>query len=251
MSDFLSRLCEKWLRVPPPPQAPPGAGASARIFLAAPGFLKYLRLRWAIHTVLSVIVGGVVLSALGGAILTLTGAETGGYLLVGLLVLVVALALLAKATLNFVLIQLGYANCYYVVTDSSLRIRHGVLTVHEVTFTFANIQNLSVVQGPIQRMFGISDLKVETAGGGSAEHPGHNLHVAHFRGIANPEELKELIATCMQAHRDSGLGDPVSAQSTAPQRPAELPLTDALQAVLAEAVALRHAATPRTSGDGR
>ncbi len=38
--------------------------------------------------------------------------------------------------------------------------------VKEKTISFANVQNMRVVQGPLLRYFGIWHLKVDTAGGG-------------------------------------------------------------------------------------
>ena len=89
-------------------------------------------------------------------------------------------------------------------------------------------------------MLGIADLKVETAGGGSGgthqqQQAGLNLHTAYFRGIDNAEEVKQLIAARMRGHRDAGLGD--HDDPAAP--PPRTTVTDALQAVLAEAKALR------------
>ena len=40
--------------------------------------------------------------------------------------------------------------------------------VQEKTMTFSNVQNVSIRQGPMQRLFGIADLEVRTAGGGSS-----------------------------------------------------------------------------------
>src|SRR6185295_13129153 len=99
---------------------------------------------------------------------------------------------------------------WYVVTNRSLRVREGVLSVREMTVTFANIQNISVSQGPLQRFFKIADLRVDTAGGGGAEtakHPGMNLHTAWFRGIENAEEVKALVLERLRGLKDAGLGD--------------------------------------------
>src|SRR4029077_20010196 len=83
-------------------------------------------------------------------------------------------------------LRLDFDKRWYVVTDRSLRVREGVLRVSEMTVTFANIQNISVSQGPIQRALGIADLRVDTAGGGSTT-PGHaatqSMHTAWLRGI--------------------------------------------------------------------
>ena len=41
---------EKWLRIPPQPEPPPGDEAFARVFRASPKYLSYLRMLWAIRT---------------------------------------------------------------------------------------------------------------------------------------------------------------------------------------------------------
>lgn len=97
-------------------------------------------------------------------------------------------------------------------------------------------------------MLGIADLKVETAGGGTGSgqqglHPGHNLHTAYFRGIDNAEEVKQLIARRMRGTRDAGLGDHDESPPVSQEAWSSPPVIDALEAVLAEARALRVAAT--------
>jgi hypothetical protein len=143
-----------------------------------------------------------------------------------------------------------------VVTDDSLRVRAGVVTVREMTVNFANIQNIAISQGPTQRALGIADLRVDTAGGGgaSSHHHGHqpseNLHTAWFRGINNAGEVRELIQQRLRLLKDSGLGDheallrPVPARGSATDVSASPDLLAALQEVHAEARALRLAALP-------
>ena len=89
----------------------------------------------------------------------------------------------------------------YMITDTSLRIREGLIVVRERTMTFANIQNLSICQGPLQRLLGIADLKVRTAGGGGGQGQGQgqaektgsaNMHLGYFRGVDNAAEIREL-----------------------------------------------------------
>ncbi|HVQ13322.1 MAG TPA: PH domain-containing protein, partial [Vicinamibacterales bacterium] len=77
----------------------------------------------------------------------------------------------------------------------------------------ANVQNITVSQGPLERLFGISDVKVDSAGGGggSGSHgqsQGQNLHVATFRGVDNPGEIRDLMLQRLRRLRDAGLGDP-------------------------------------------
>lgn len=81
--------------------------------------------------------------------------------------------------------------------------------------TFSNIQNVEISQGPVQRLFGIADLKVQTAGGGKTASSGEehesladNLHIGFFRGVDNADELRELLLGYLRRLRTAGLGDP-------------------------------------------
>ena len=244
MYSLFRGLCEKWLRIPPEPQPPPGDEHSARVFRAAPKYLKYLRVMWGIRNGVALLVVLIPLSIIS-IVLMVNREGTAAAVVAGLAFVVLGI-LVCQALFSLALVQLDYEKRWYLVTDRSLRIREGVGTVREITFTFANIQNLSVTQGPIQRLLGIADLKVETAGGGHVageqQHPGLNLHTAYFRGIDNAEEVKQSIAARMRAHRDAGLGDHEDRHHQEAEGAAALPVRQALDAVLAEATALRRAA---------
>lgn len=247
MYSSFRQLCEKWLRIPPEPEAPPGDEASARVFHAAPKYLRYLGILWCLRTAFSLIVAAFPISFITAGLVAASNREPVA-VTIALFIALAILGLIAlHAAFSLAVIQLDYEKRWYLVTDRSLRIREGVKTVREITFTFANIQNLSVTQGPIQRMLGIADLKVETAGGGNVAgskqaQPGLSLHTAYFRGIDNAEEVKQLISARMRGHRDAGLGDHGD-HAPIPLRAIAGPSTlAALQAVLAEAKALRQAA---------
>ncbi len=113
--------------------------------------------------------------------------------------------------LVYIGIHLRYDTTWYVLSDRTLRIRRGIWIINEVTITYENIQNVSVRQGPIQRAFGISDLVVQTAGGGGAVggHGEQNLsgHMGLLEGIDNAEEVRELIMDKWRAAKSAGLGD--------------------------------------------
>jgi membrane protein YdbS with pleckstrin-like domain len=118
------------------------------------------------------------------------------------------------------LLRLAFEMRWYMVSDESLRIREGLWRIHEQTMTVANIQNMSVRQGPLQKLLGLADLEVRTAGGGGAgaeqgEAAGKAFHVGRFRGIENAEALRDRIRRALARHRDAGLGDPEDAHHDA------------------------------------
>jgi hypothetical protein len=159
------------------------------------------------------------------------------------------------------LLRLDWEARWYMVSEESLRIREGLFRTHERTMTVANIQNLAIRRGPLQKLLGIADLEVHTAGGGAKAKPGgqgkaahDDLHLGRFRGIDDAEGLRDRIQASMLRHRGSGLGDLEDAEgetTASPPAPAA-GSRDELAAVcgelLREARALRLAMQSR--GDG-
>lgn len=204
-----------WLRVPAEPQPPDGAPGSLQVFRAAPNFYRLLLVRWAfgqiaafVGLVVAVVVAHhFILPDLVGRNRFLQPFEW--------VVLVIeiggVLTFLAQIPVTFLIVRLEYEYRWYLVTDRSLRIRSGIWTVEELTMTFANIQELTLRQGPLQRLLGIADLKVRSAGGGAVQQEGKTVretHVGYFHGIDNAGVVRDLILAQLRRYRDSGLGDP-------------------------------------------
>ena len=77
--------------------------------------------------------------------------------------------------------------------------------------SFANIQQVLVSQGPLQRFLGLADVKVKSAGGGSGghyNHEGSDMHSGLFHSVTNAEEIRDLILLRLRRFREAGLGDP-------------------------------------------
>lgn len=112
----------------------------------------------------------------------------------------------------YIAIHLRYDTMWYVITDRSLRTRRGVWVIAEHTITFENVQNVYIRRGPIQQLFGISSIVVETAG--AAEGESANAFTvgnkAIMEGIGNPEEIRDLIMERVRATKSAGLGDEMS-----------------------------------------
>jgi uncharacterized membrane protein YdbT with pleckstrin-like domain len=155
---------------------------------------------------------------------------------------------LVQIPFTYMLVRVDYEMRWYIVTDRSLRIRTGVWSVRESTLTFANIQQISVGQGPLQRLLGIYDLEVTTAGGGSGGgHHGHagqgqSMHQGFFHGIDNAPEIRTMMLERLRHLRDTGLGDPDEAHHEEARLPeSSTALLDAARELLQEAQALRQA----------
>jgi membrane protein YdbS with pleckstrin-like domain len=147
-------------------------------------------------------------------------------------------AYLLQLPLTYAIRRLDYEMRWYIVTDRSLRIRTGVWRVQESTMSFANLQQVEVTQGPLQRLLGLADLKVQSAGGSEAQ-PGkrheEDLHTGYFHGVDNAHEIRDLILERLRNFRDSGLGDPEEARRTTP--PAAIPAPSAAATPAADVLA--------------
>ena len=208
----LERMVAGVLKVPPRPDPPAGSPSSLRVFNAAQGFYRYRVVQWVL-TQLGTVIG------LVASLLFLDRIIPGNPFMVETVIRLVETVGIAvfiiQLPMTFLMIGLDYRYRWYMVTDTSLRIREGLLRVREQTMTFANIQNLSIRQGPVQRLFGITDLRVRTAGGGekagSSDGDGsesNNMHLGYLRGVDNAAEIRDVILARMRGQRDAGLGDP-------------------------------------------
>jgi membrane protein YdbS with pleckstrin-like domain len=201
-------LLLRLLKVPPQPAAPYGSPGSVRVFLASKRYLAYRTLGWALAQAWLVVA-----ALVGIAVLAFAPIPGPASLVVGVLELIGLATIVLGMVISYLVMRLDYEMRWYVVTDRSLRIREGIWEVHEMTMTFANIQNLSITQGPIQRLFGIANLKVQSAGGGGVEtanaqkHGMRDLHVGWFRGVDDAASIRDLIADRLRRLRDAGLGD--------------------------------------------
>lgn len=208
MYERLREIVERWMKIPPRPHAPLGDEDSLKVFRAAPNYYKYKLWFWRLSCI-----PGILISVAISIVLPIVLVATAGPL--GLLAIPVGLALAVFFTITFiysyVALRLDYEYRWYMVTDRSLRIREGVFLVREMTMTFQNIQDISLTQGPIQRMFKISDLKVKSAGGGAGNDPNNgslfNMHEGYFRGVENASEIRDLVMARLRRVRGAGLGD--------------------------------------------
>ena len=203
MLEPLQAGIRRLLRVPPEPDPPLGDPASVRVFRAAPGFLRYRVLAWGWKQ-LGALVG--LLFGLGMAQGAMQAASEGPAILrllpwswIELVETMAVGAFVLQLLYSLILVSLDYRYRWYMITDRSLRIREGIWKVRERTMTFSNIQNVSIRQGPLQRLFGIADLRVQTAGGGGKmggdEEQGstEQLHLGYFRGVANAAEIRDAV----------------------------------------------------------
>lgn len=231
MGDWSRPLLEL-LRVPPQPHLPAGDPGSARVFRAAPNFWRLRLLRWAVQQAATLFGFLVLAGALYAAPETMEMTNRGrvrrvpttGVVAVARGIETFAIAAwLIQLPITLALVRLDYQLRWYVVTDRAARLREGILSLTEMTFTLVNVQDIRIRQGPLQRLLGLADVELRTAGGsealtGAGGHGhGHarNLHLARFRGVDNAETIRDLVLERMKRARDAGLGDPDDAHPDA------------------------------------
>jgi uncharacterized membrane protein YdbT with pleckstrin-like domain len=214
----LARLVLGAVRYPPEPADPAGSPGTLRVVSASPRYVAY---RWTRRWLWLGVAIWMEEQFWGRALHDR-----------GFVIFLAGLAV-AGAIVDSFLLWVEYSVRSYKLTDRAMRLREGLFSVREMTMTITNVQNVSVSRGPLQGLFGISDVVIQSAGGGSASGLNkpigvHALHTAHFRGLTNAEEVRDLVMAQLKRARDAGLGD----REDAPQS------ASALETLLSEARAL-------------
>jgi uncharacterized membrane protein YdbT with pleckstrin-like domain len=253
--DRLKAAMLRLLKVPPEPSLPTGSADTARVFRASKRYLHLKLLGWGIgqlFTLIGLVAAVVALDMVGaGRIDVLQNVPHRAIILrlLGWAEAFGVVTFLAQLPLSVVPVILDWEMRSYMVTDRSLRIREGVWRVSEMTMTFANVQEVSIRQGPVERLFGVSNLRVRTAGGGGRPGPQEaqseekSGHIGYFRGVDNAPVIRDLILERLKRLRDAGLGDPdhVSEEVGAAADGLTPGLLEAARELLSEARALRRA----------
>jgi membrane protein YdbS with pleckstrin-like domain len=212
MAEAVNQWLLRVLRVPAEPAPPPGDPASLRVFRAAPSYFRYSVVTWVLKQISAA--SALAFSYFFYRNFVLPRGVVGHMLLLEQLAIA---GFLLQLPFTFALLRLDFRMRWYMLSDRALRIRSGILRVREQTMTFANVQNISVLQNPLQRLFGIHTVAVRAAGGGGAKPSGEGgeSHEARFEGVADGAEIRNAIRHRVRQFRDAGLGDPDDAASPA------------------------------------
>lgn len=204
MINLLVAILGPILKVAPAPPPVPEGATGVRVFRASDRYLSY---RYALTTLATL---PVLLPALIIAVAVPIASKYEGKIPLWLAIVLPGLYLsvvLFFVALAFVATRLDYEFHCYVTTDRSMRIRQGIMEQVEATLTYANVQNVRVEQGPLERFFGIASVIVDTAGGASKAGDQQRARGV-VRGIEDAASLRDQIMEKMRASKSSGLGDP-------------------------------------------
>ncbi|MEE9232936.1 MAG: PH domain-containing protein [Nitrospirales bacterium] len=94
-----------------------------------------------------------------------------------------------------------YRSLEYVIASDSIRANKGVFWKRRVTVPYEKITNLDVTQGPVQRMFSIGTLHVQTAGAGGT--PGARAEL-RLLGVRDLDRLKDTIMEKVRGSSPAG-----------------------------------------------
>lgn len=83
-----------------------------------------------------------------------------------------------------------YRSLKYAIENDCIKMVKGVFWKKNITVPFTKITNVDVTQGPLQRLFNIGTINVQTAGAGGAQGARPELV---FVGIRDLEGIKETI----------------------------------------------------------
>ncbi|WP_161604725.1 PH domain-containing protein [Roseiconus nitratireducens] len=109
----------------------------------------------------------------------------------------------------YIVIHLRYDTIWYAISDRGLYVRRGIWVITEHSITLANVQNVVVHQGPIEQLFSIATVTVETAAAGPGEHQ-NALFVGNqtiMVGLSDADQICELLMRHVRATPSAGLGD--------------------------------------------
>jgi membrane protein YdbS with pleckstrin-like domain len=191
------------MKVPAEPQPPDGSAGSLRVFRSGRNYYRWRLIVWFAGNLGVLVLTAILLFAISRAI---RFAPPLGRFAGEVLAVLLVMGVLASALCTFLHQRLNYELRWYIVTDRCLRVRSGIMNVHEITTTFANIQEVRLSSGPLQKLLGLADVEVHSAGGGSGGKGSSSGHVASFDGVDNASEIRDFILARLRQYRDSGLG---------------------------------------------
>ncbi len=103
---------------------------------------------------------------------------------------------------------LYYGTVRYLLTMTEMTWGRGVLWRQTGIVPYNRITNVDIIQGPVMRLFGISNLRIQTAG-----YSANQLAEIKLQGICDPEPLRGIIMDFVRS------GHPVAAVTGAETAP--------------------------------
>ncbi|MEF8936909.1 MAG: PH domain-containing protein [Halovenus sp.] len=144
--------------------------------------------RPSLHTILVAVVGGVLVAIVGiAATVLLSRAIESRNLpaLLGYLPLILTVAGIVWAAIAY----LNWVRLLYVITSSEIYVKYGLLSRDVTQIRLSRIQNTTFEQSILQRLLGYGDVRIYTAGSGTA--------ALLFDDVPDPETVTQLLSDVM------------------------------------------------------
>ncbi len=232
MTAWIKSVVLRLVMVPAEPHVPEGLPESVRVFRPGRNYYRWRILVWVVGSLGPAL--GLTANLAVAWFAKLPPTVRTIWLTAAVLA---AAAFLASLPFTYLVQRLNFEMRWYIVTDRSLRIRAGIVNVQELTMTFANIQEIRVSSGPLQKVLGLADVEVHSAGGSAESAAGH---VGKFEGLDQANAIRDLLVERLRIYKDSGLGDHAGIAPAEGAKHANDAIEEARQ-VLEEARALRRA----------
>ena len=145
---------------------------------------------------------------------------------------------LVQLPVSFLSLWAKWRTTWYVVTDQGVQLRHGLWTTHETSLRFANIQQVTLKQGPLQRVLGLADVVLSTAGRRASDDD-DDEDKRKSRGQLRDLEYGQAQRLLSEIRRQLPSATGAAAQPLAAPPQASAHAVDAAQLLLTEARTLR------------
>ena len=244
MYEDIKNFCLRLLKISPEPSDYHAEAANEQVFRPAPAFFAYHLFVWFYQSLGGVLSLAILIVPM--LIGVLNSLEVRWQMpIVMLLLLLAALTALIYAGSAFIHVWLDYELRRYRISRSGIKVREGAISILETTMSIANIQNVSIEQGPIQRVLGISDILIQSAGGGGGVAqaakglPSPDYHTVRFAGVRDAETIANVLREYLKIYQDSGLGHTEDKSSPPAMTDKDLNMIDILKGMRDEAVLMR------------
>lgn len=109
------------------------------------------------------------------------------FMMIGAPVITVCMFILSflVVIVNIIWAPLYWKNYSFEVQEERIIIRRGVISKRKVSISYERIQNVNIVKGVLDRIFKVSNIQIETAGGAGVE--------GTMEGILDPGPIEEFI----------------------------------------------------------
>ena len=107
--------------------------------------------------------------------------------------------------------SLYWKNYSFELLDDKIVVKRGIIGKRKVSIPYDRVQNVNVVQGVYERMFGVSNIQIETAGGsgprGGGGYGARGFAEGTIQGLRDPAPMERFILEKAKEFKTGGPGN--------------------------------------------